>query len=121
MTVEELIEVYKKEREYQRKAFGEYRLNSTLNISSFLTFIEEYLEKAKKAYVYDWSPNKPPWFEESDEYVAVGLAPIKTYEYLIKVFTLAGAALETFLSMEPDNWRAEGVKEKWVKKEEKND
>ena len=116
MTVEELFEVYKKEREYQRKAFGDYRLNSTLNVASFLTFIEEYLEKAKKAYVYDWSPNKPPWFEESKESVAIDLSPVKTYEHLIKVFTLAGAALETFLAMEPGNWREEGVKEKWIKK-----
>ena len=119
MTVEELFEVYKKEREYQRKAFGEYRLNSTLNVSSFLTFIEEYLEKAKKSYVYDWTQNKPAWFEASKESIVMGLSPIKTYEHLIKVFALTGAALETFLLMEPENWRTEGVKDKWIKKEEK--
>jgi hypothetical protein len=120
MTVEELFEVYKKEREYQRKAFGDYRSNSTLNVSSFLTFIEEYLEKAKKAYVYDWDLSKPPWFLESKESQAIGLSPVKTYEHLIKVFALAGAALETFLVMEPEDWRMMGVKEKWIiKKEEK--
>lgn len=119
MTIEELFEVYKKEREYQREAFGDYKLNSTLNIASFLTFIEEYLEKAKKAYVYDWTPNKPPWFEQSKESAVMSSSPIRTYEHLIKVFALTGAALEIFLEMNPEDWRAEGVKEKWIKKEEK--
>jgi hypothetical protein len=121
MTVEELFEVYKKEREYQRKAFGEYRLNPTLNVASFLTFIEEYLEKAQKAYVYDWTSNKPPWLKTTKEFTVVGLSPVKTYEHLIKVFALTGAALETFLAMDPESWRAEGVKEKWLNREKKDD
>ena len=42
----------------------------------------------------------------------------KKNEHLIKVFALAGAALETFLFVDPESWRQEGPKEKWIKKEE---
>jgi hypothetical protein len=117
MTIEELFQVYQKEREYQRKAFGEYKKNPTLSIASFLTFIEEYLEKAKKAYVYEWSDQKPDWLESSKEFSELGSAPIKTYEHLIKVFALTGAALETFSSIDPEKWRSDGVKEKWLRKQ----
>lgn len=116
MSIEDLFELYQKEREYQNKVFGDYTKNPSLNISSFINFIEEYLNKAKKSYVYEWTPNIPPWFLESKETNENKNAPVKTYEYLIKVFALTGAALETYLVVEPSNWRTEGVKEKWKKK-----
>lgn len=119
MTKEELFKLYEKEREYQRKAFGEYSKNNTLNVSSFLTFIQEYLEKAKKAYVYEWSSKKPDWFETSREFIELGTAPIETYEHLIKVFALTGAALEVFSLINVEEWRKEGVKEKWLRKQTK--
>jgi hypothetical protein len=121
MYVDNLFELYKKEREYQKTVFGEYQENPNLNLASFLNFVEEYLDKAKRSYVYDWSSKKPNWFLESKEFVDQGSAPVKTYEHLIKVFALAGAALETFLSVSLENWREEGPKSKWCKKEEKDD
>ena len=117
MTSEELFRLYQREREYQRKAFGDYRKNPTLSIASFLTFIEEYLEKAKKSYVYEWTDQMPEWLENSREFAELGSAPIKTYEHLIKVFALTGAALETFSSIDVEKWRIEGVKEKWIRKQ----
>ena len=40
MTEDKLIEVYKKEREYQKSVFGNYQDNPSLNLGSFLLFIE---------------------------------------------------------------------------------
>jgi hypothetical protein len=117
MTVEQLFELYKKEREYQIKIFGRYEQNPALNVASFLNFVEEYLKKAKESYVYDWTHKRPDWFVSSSEFWNNGqaTAPVKTYEHLIKVFALAGATLESFLEVKPDEWRKEGPKEKWLK------
>ena len=43
-----------------------------------------------------------------------GSAPVDAYEYLIKVFVLAGAALEAYTEVNVSNWRERGIKEKWL-------
>ena len=45
---ERVMGVYKRERSYQRHCFGDYSEIESLNLASFLEFIEAYLEKAKK-------------------------------------------------------------------------
>lgn len=113
MTTEELFQVYVKEREYQTKIFGEFRENNCLNLASFLLFLESYLKKAIACYSDKWSDVnvKPDWLISCEEEPT---APILTYENLVKVFALAGAALETFTEIDPICWRVDGVKKKWL-------
>jgi hypothetical protein len=115
MEINKLIDLYIKEREYQREIFGNYKDNPALNVASFLNFIETYLEKAKKSYSEPWSSgDENLWLTRCREYETQGgKAPIKTYEYLVKVMALTGAALEAFAEIEPSLWRTEGPKEKW--------
>ena len=93
-----IVELYLKERNYQQKVFGNYADIKVLNLASFLEFVERYLEKAKVSYTGKWSSDEPAWFKTCAEKEIQSQAPVKTYEYLIKVFTLAGAALEAYLS-----------------------
>jgi len=115
MNVLQVLELYGKERAFQTKAFGEYKDVSALNIASFLLLIEEYLEKAKKAYASKWSSELPSWLPNCAEHNIEGSAPVKTYEDLVKIMALAGAALETYGEYEPDKWRAdlESDLQKW--------
>jgi hypothetical protein len=108
-----LIKLYNLERFYQEQAFGDYRNNDSLNLASFIAFLEVTLRKAKESYVEHWTPNLPEWLEACTENSQQGTAPVKTYEYLIKIMALAGAALETYTVINPDVWRREGVKDKW--------
>lgn len=107
--------LYDKEREYERKIFGEYNTNPSLSFPSFILFIEEYVKKAKEAYAGKWQTELPPWLITCVEYENCGSAPVKAYEELIKVLTLAGAALETYSMINPDQWRenSESDVEKW--------
>lgn len=114
MERETLIELYKVERYYQEKAFGDYRDNDSLNLASFIVFLETYLKRAKESYAENWSSTLPPWLGACTEHDQQGTAPVKTYEYLIKIMALAGAALETYAIVEPEEWRKDGVKEKWL-------
>ena len=114
MDKQTLIDLYLKEREYQEKVFGDYKNNPNLNISSFLNFIEEYLDRSKKAYAANWSRNLPEWLVSCSESVGGKPAPIETYEDLIKVFALTGAAIEAFLDVDVVKWRSEGIKTKWL-------
>ena len=116
MDIVQLFELYKKEREYQRSCFGEYRELSSLNLASFILFIEEYLKRAKKCYSGKWETTSPEWFFNSSE-MCEGSAPIDSYEELIKVFVLAGAALETFLDINLNEWRKDAQEKtlKWKK------
>jgi hypothetical protein len=113
MTTEELFQLYVKEREYQTKIFGDFKENPNLNIASFLEFIRRYLNKADDFYADKWTSDLPLWMLNCKE-IENGSAPILTYENLIKVFALAGAALETFALIDPSYWRAEGIKKKWL-------
>lgn len=116
MKLKELFELYQKEREYQRCCFGEYSDINSLNFASFLLFIEEYLKKAKEGYVGKWGPQLPPWLDTTSE-MREGSAPAKAYEELIKVFVLAGAALETYADIDVSEWRKDPEDDirKWAK------
>lgn len=111
----QVLELYGKEREFQTKAFGSYDDVDSLNFASFLLLIEEYINKAKKAYAGKWSKELPPWLESCNEFEIEGTAPVKAYEELIKVMALAGAALETYGEYNPEKWRAdlEAALQKW--------
>lgn len=110
MNRDKLIELYLKEREYQNGLFGDYSADGALNIASFLHFIEVYLNKAKVAYVNErWlnENERPDWLEDCKEYESQEVAPVTAYEDLIKIFTLAGAAIETLAEINPEFWREE--------------
>jgi hypothetical protein len=116
MESEKIMELYMKEREYQQKIFGDYKHNPNLNIASFMNFIEEYISKAKKSYSDPWTSavEAPDWLDNCSEFKTQQLAPVKSYEYLIKVMALAGAALEAYTEIAPEYWREDGKpKDKW--------
>jgi len=108
----EILEIYQKEREYQRRMFGEYSELRSLNFASFLVFIEKYLQKAKAAYCDQWLPKEkfPRWLKDCEE-LKNGTAPVKAYEEVIKIMALAGALLETYTDLVPKHWRRE---EEWI-------
>lgn len=116
MDIRGLFELYQREREYQRCCFGEYSDVKSLNFASFLLFIEEYVQKAKKGYSGKWESELPSWLNGSQE-TQEGSAPVEAYEQLVKVFALAGAALETFADINPTEWRTDPEEEsnKWKK------
>lgn len=110
-----VLDLYGKERGFQTRAFGNYEDVESLNIASFLLLIEEYLNKAKKAYAGKWSTDLPPWLKNCAEYKAESTAPVKAYEEIVKIMALAGAALETYGEYDPEQWRAdlENALRKW--------
>jgi len=115
LTREEVIELYIKEREYETLVFGDYNQNQSLNLASFLTFLEQYLKRAKKSYCNKWTSELPSWLTECKEKHEQGTAPVASYEDLIKIMALAGAALESYTNIDIDEWRQDGsVKEKWI-------
>lgn len=107
MDIQTLIEIYKKERKYQKECFGEYSKIKSLNFASFLNFIRIYLEKSEKEYSGLWDQDLPPWLVNCKEMSEGGSAPVKAYEELIKVMALAGAALETYTILDPQEWRSD--------------
>jgi hypothetical protein len=115
MNTLQVLELYGKERAFQKRAFGDYKDVNALNFASFLLLIEEYLNKAKQAYAGKWSKDLPPWLEGCTEFTIEGTAPIKSYEEVVKIMALAGAALETYGTYQPDEWRAdlESDLQKW--------
>ncbi len=108
-----IIELYNKEREYQKTIFGNYQNHPKFNTATFILFIEEYIKKAKENYANVWTDNLPDWLIDCNESENGATAPVEAYEALIKVFALAGAALEAYTDIDINNWRKEGVKEKW--------
>lgn len=115
MTIYELIMLYNKERDYERCVFGEYKNIPSLSFSSFLIFLDLYIERAKNAYSDKWEKDLPEWLLSCREYEETGSAPVKAYEEIIKIMALAGAILETYTSIEPDKWREdlENETKKW--------
>jgi hypothetical protein len=112
--IQKLFDLYIKEREYERKVFGDYANDPNLNVASFLQFIEETLQKAKTSYVNKWGSELPPWLLSCKEYYNGSPAPHTTYEYLVKVFALAGAALESYTNIDVEKWREDlTIKDKW--------
>lgn len=118
--MQNICNLYKKEREYQICAHGDYNNVETLNLGSFLVLIETYLNKAKESYSGPWSNERPDWLANCAEIQTEGFAPITAYEELIKVFALAGAALETYAAIIPEKWRGniEEDLKKWQKEKE---
>lgn len=109
------LELYRKERDYQKSIFGSYRNNPKFNVATFILFIEQYIKKAKESYVNVWTDDLPDWLLGCNESENGATAPVEAYEALIKAFTLAGAALEAYADIDVNNWRKEGVKDKWKK------
>lgn len=105
MNRKQLFDLYLKEREYQRCCFGEYHDIKSFNLASFLNFIDTYLKKCQTAYSEKWETSLPPWLLDCKEKSNDGTSPVQAYADLIKVFTLAGAALETFADVDIDEWR----------------
>jgi len=114
MTRDELKRLYDKEREYQIKVFGDYKNNPSFNLASFLIFLDEYIDKAKKNYLSKWTDNPPDFILATKEIKEQGSCPADTYEELIKIFALAGAALESYAAIDVSKWREEGIKDKWT-------
>lgn len=114
MNITDLFNLYKREREYQNCCFGEYRRVESLNLASFLLFIRQYLDKTEAGYTGKWEQELPSWLTLSKE-MREGSCPVKAYEELIKVFVLAGAALETYADVDPNEWRKDLSEEsrKW--------
>jgi len=115
MTKEDVLELYSKEREYEKCVFGDYKNVESLNFASFLIFIKEYCDKALTAYSGKWEKDIPPWLITCKELETDGTAPVKAYEELIKIMALAGAALETYTDINPARWREdlEAHMKKW--------
>jgi len=105
MTKNEVMKLYEKERDYEETNFGNYKTNKNLNLASFLVFLESYIQKAKKNYTQKWDEELPQWLLECVEFNAHGVAPANTYECLIEIMTLAGAALETYSNIDVEKWR----------------
>lgn len=120
MTRNEIIKLYEKEREYQTKIFGDYKDNPSLNLASFLLFLDNYLQKTKKYYVSKWNNELPSWLLTTKEFIEQGSTPADAYEELIKIFTLSGAALECYSAIDVSRWREEGIKDKWKEEEQNN-
>lgn len=112
MRVEDLFEMYIREREYQKEVFGDYSDNPALNFASFITFLDLYLQKVKNSYCDKWDENPPAWIMSTPEFKSIGMTPSNAYEHLIKLFVLAGAALEQ-IDVNPTEWRKDGINPKW--------
>lgn len=102
---DKVIELYKKEREYEESQFGDYSENKALNMASFLIFIKHYVDTALKKYTKDWTNEIPDWLESCNEMDIQGTAPVKSYEEVIKIMALAGSILETYTDLNPEKWR----------------
>lgn len=105
MNLIDIIELYNKEREYEKRIFGDYKDIESLSFASFLIFLKNYCDKALTSYAGKWNDELPPWLISCKEYEQTGTAPVKTYEEVIKIMALAGAALETYAKIDPEKWR----------------
>lgn len=105
MKLEELIQLYIKERKYEKERFGDYKDIKSLNVASFIILLKNYIEKAEKSYSGNWETDLPPWLVSCNEQKLGSTAPVKVYEEIIKIMALAGAALETYTVINPEKWR----------------
>lgn len=111
----EIIELYKKEREYEECVFGNYAEVKSLNVASFIILLKNYINKIEKAYSGKWNKELPPWLLSCREFENNQSAPVEVYEHLITIMTLSGAALESFTRVDPNEWRVnpDVDKKKW--------
>ena len=110
MKLNDVIQIYLKERDYEKSVFGDYKNLPELSFPSFLIFLKQYADKALQAYTEKWDTELPPWLkgcvEMGDcEGTPQGSAPVKAYEEVIKIMALAGAALETYTDLDASKWR----------------
>jgi len=123
----DIMIIYDKERKYQREVFGDYNQDKSLSFPSFIAFLKTYAREIELYYTKRWQTEKPDWMIDCAEHNNHGVAPIKAYEQTIKLMALAGAALETYTQLDPDNWRknphqdAEKWKNQTGKGEDKTD
>jgi hypothetical protein len=110
MTIEEIFELYKKERKYETELFGDYKNLKELSFPSFINFLRTYLRKIESSYTENWEGELPPWLIQCQEFYVSGSAPVKAYAELIKLFALAGAALETYAKIDVEKWREHKIK-----------
>lgn len=120
MQIETIFELLRKERAYEFKTFGSYKNYKSFNVLSFLTFIEEYIKNSKQVYSSKWRGESiPTWLTSCKELTEQGTAPIEVYENLIKIMSLAAAALETFTEINVEEWRKNLMpKDKWLEKKQ---
>lgn len=118
MQIETILELLRKERAYEFKTFGSYKDYKSFNVLSFITFIEEYINKSKQIYSSKWRGDEiPTWLTNCKELTEQGTAPIEVYENLIKIMSLAAAALETYTELDVEEWRKNlEPKDKWLEK-----
>jgi len=107
MKRENVVRLYDKERRYQEKRFGNYEEDKGLNLASFLGFLRTYLDRANKSYTEKWTKELPSWLKSCREADIQNSAPVETYDALIIIMTLAGAALESFAEIDVSQWRPE--------------
>lgn len=115
MSPEEVMKLYEIERDYETSVFGDYQNVKSLSFPSFLILLDQYIQKAKKAYSGKWTGELPPWLISCQEFDQDGAAPVEAYEQVIKIMALAGASLETYSTIRLSEWRknAEEDKKKW--------
>ena len=101
----DIMKLYFKERDYEIKVFGEYSDDKSLSFPSFILFLQRYVDKAIAAYTGKWERELPPWLTTCKEFENHGVAPVKAYEEVIKIMALAGAALETYTTIDAEKWR----------------
>ena len=109
MERESIVRLYDKERRYQKKLFGNYEEDRSLNLASFLEFLRTYVDRANKSYTEKWVKELPPWLKSCKESEIQKVAPVETYDALIIIMTLAGAALESFAEIDVTQWRADQI------------
>jgi len=115
MTPEQIMALYEKERDYETCVFGDYSKVKSLNLASFIVFLDIYVNKVKAAYTGKWEKESPPWLITCREKEQDGNAPVKAYEEIIKIMALAGATLEAFTQVDVSKWREDSDAEmkKW--------
>jgi hypothetical protein len=119
MTREQIFALYDKERDYETCVFGNYSQVPSLNLASFIIFLDIYLSKVKSAYTGKWEKELPPWLLRCTEKDQDGNAPVKAYEEIIKIMALAGATLEAYTDIDPSKWREdfEAEMQKWKRED----
>jgi len=112
---DDVVEIYRKERDYEKCVFGEYTGIKSLNVASFILLLKDYINKMEKVYCGKWTKELPPWLLNCKEFENNRSAPVEVYEHLITIMALSGAALETYTNVDPEQWRVnpEEDKKKW--------
>jgi len=114
MSMDDTFALVAKEMEYQRRVFGDYGDLKALNLASHMIFQEDYMKRAKQAYVQSWTTDLPPWMLNCKEVQLQRSAPVLTYEAIIKNAALHMSCLKANLMADPIMWRSDGkINNKW--------